>query len=312
MNFTGMLCTIPAAAYGLVNLALSIVLAVAWRARGDRASWTADELLAWRLLPAGAAALVAVTVVLPAFLIYEPNREHEPAGPLFLGLALVAAVAAGAGVARAWRACAGARALLRSCGAVGREAPTADRRIDIVDVAEPIVAVVGGWRPRILAAKGVRDACSDKEFRQVIEHEAAHVATGDNLKLLLLTASPDVLAWLPGSAAITTRWRAAAEGEADERATGADPRKRVALAAALIKVARLAGESHGPSTALSMPVAMDDVDARVRRLLSPPAAVTRKPLIRRFLIGAALIPVMACPFYPLVHRCIEAVVAFGR
>src|SRR5487761_2319970 len=54
-----MLCTIPAAAYGLVNLALSIVLAVAWRARGDRASWTANELLACRLLPAGAAARVA-------------------------------------------------------------------------------------------------------------------------------------------------------------------------------------------------------------------------------------------------------------
>jgi beta-lactamase regulating signal transducer with metallopeptidase domain len=186
------------------------------------------------------------------------------------------------------------------------------QKVDLIDIAEPIVAVLGGWRPRIIASTQVFAACSQEEFRQVIAHEAAHVSTRDNLKLLLLVASPDPLAWLPCDTALAARWRAAAELEADERATGPDPRKRVALASALIKVARLSAGVHRPLAALGMPIALDDVEGRVHRLLSPLPNTSRTTHIKRLMTCAALVPVIALPLYGLVHRFIEALVAFGR
>ncbi len=306
-----MLCLVLAAAYGLNCLVLSILIAVAWRACGRRIGSSADGLLAARLLPPAGAALLTLSLVLPAFLIYEPTREFERPGPVILALVLLAVVAIGAGVARGWRACAVARELLRQFEGVNRRLRSAGSQFDIVDLPEPIVAVIGGWRPRIVAARSVLTVCSGKEFRQVIAHEAAHVSTRDNLKLLLMIISPDVLAWLPSGAALTARWRAAAECEADERASGSDPRKRVALASALIKIARLAGDAGRPPAALSMPVAADDVESRVRRLLLPPADAPRRSLIRGLMIVALLMPIAALPFYALVHRIIEAFVAFG-
>ena len=157
---------------------------------------------------------------------------------------------------------------------------------------------------------GIISACSRDEFRQVVAHEAAHVSARDNLKLLLLVACPDALAWTALGPALSERWRTEAEFAADQRATGDDPQKRVELASALIKVARLFNTDHRARHALTMPVAMDDVEGRVRQLLAP--AHGASAMISKALAPLALlIPVAAVPLYSLVHELIEALVGFG-
>jgi hypothetical protein len=102
------------AVYGLTSLLLSILIAFTWHAGLNRRRMTSGDLLALRLLPSGGALFLALTTVLPAFVIYEPAQEAEKVGPL--------------------RACATTAALVSRCGPADRSCATADHRIDIVDI----------------------------------------------------------------------------------------------------------------------------------------------------------------------------------
>jgi len=298
------------ATLGLASLLLAGLVAVAWYAGLNRVRTASADLLALRLLPVAGALLIAVTVVLPAFLGYEPHRDREAAGPVLLILAAFALLTLGHGIWRGVRAWTAARALLQACGAAKRCVVENGCSVRVVDTAEPIIGVIGGWRPQVVTAECVISGCSPDEFRQVVAHEAAHVSARDNLKLLLLVACPDAIAWTALGAALSERWRTEAEFAADQRATGDDPRKRVELASALIKVARLFDTDHRARYALTMPVAMDDVEGRVRQLLAPAHAASAT--ISKALASLALLtPVAAVPLHSLVHELIEALVRFG-
>jgi beta-lactamase regulating signal transducer with metallopeptidase domain len=211
---------------------------------------------------------------------------------------------------RAWRA---TRTLVRNAQPVAAQPAAGGTEVIVVNVKEPLVGVVGGWRQRIIAARSVAAACDYEEFRQVLAHEAAHMDARDNLKLLMLLMTPDALAWLPTGRALTAQWRAAAELEADERASGTDPRKRVALASALIKVARLSIASGLPRRASRVSSHLSGLEHRVRRLLAPSSAAVRRSFpARRLLTCALILPLLAVPLYASVHRLIEVLVAFGR
>jgi Zn-dependent protease with chaperone function len=311
VSFALTLCLVLLAFFGIASLSLAIMIAIAWHAGLKRTLVESFDLLAMRLLPAGGGAFLVLTVVLPAFLIYEPPNELEPVGPLVVALALFSVVAVADGVRRGLRACLSTRSLFIS-GPVDRWPVKPGLKVDIVDVDEPIVAVVGAWQPRIVAARCVVDSCSQEEFSLVVAHEAAHVSARDNVKLLLLIASPDALAWIPFGAALTARWRVAAEFAADECATGHDPRKRVDLASALIKVARLSTASSRTLPTLCMPVGVDDVDGRVRRLLTPSPRVLRTSTMKVLVASALLLPVVTVPAYALIHEFIEILVGFGH
>jgi beta-lactamase regulating signal transducer with metallopeptidase domain len=251
-----------------------------------------------------------MTVVLPAFLSREPYRDREAGGPLLLILAAFALLTLGHGIWRGCRAWTAARSLLQTCGPAKRCVVENGCIVQVVDIPKPIVGVIGGWRPRVVTTECVISACSREEFRQVVAHEAAHVSTRDNLKLLLLLACPDALAWTVLGAALTERWRTEAEFAADQRATGGDPQKRLELASALIKVARLFDTSLCARHALTMSVALDDVEGRVRQLLAPARASS--PRLSKALASLALLtPVAALPLYALVHELIETLVRFG-
>jgi Zn-dependent protease with chaperone function len=312
MSFNATLCLVLASVYALLCLTLSIGVALSWHAGLGRMRLRPGELLTLRLLPAIGAACLTLTVALPAFMIHEPRHGAEPVGPLLAVLALLALGAGGHGMLRGWRAWAATRALLRRCAPAGRCRVRTGRTVDILDVEEPLAAVVGAWRPRILAADRVRAACSEDEFLQIIAHEAAHISAHDNVKLLLQIVSPDALAWMPAGMALTDRWRAAAELEADARAGGCDREKRLALASALIKVARLSSPGGGQRThALSMPVADDDIEGRVRELLAPSPLAHRPFPVGALLACALMIALVGMPLYRSVHESIESLVAFG-
>jgi hypothetical protein len=304
------LAIVMLATFGLTSLVLAGVVAIGWHAGLKRVRSAAADLLALRLLPVAGAALLSVAVVLPAFLSYEPHRDREAAGPLLLALAVFAALTLGHGIWRGWRALSAARGVLQACGPAKRCLVENGCIVRVVDSAKPIVGVIGGWRPQVITAECVIAACNRDEFRQVIAHEAAHVSARDNLKLLLLLACPDALAWTALGATLADRWRTAAEFAADQRASGDDPQKRVALAAALIKVARLFDTQRGAWHALTMPVARDDVAGRVRQLLTP-AQATSATVSKALLSVALLAPFAALPLYALVHELIETLVRFG-
>jgi Zn-dependent protease with chaperone function len=302
-----MVAIVLLASFGLVALLLSGLVAIVWQAGLKRTITSSADVLALRLLPVAGALLVAVTVVLPAFLRYEPRQDHEAAGPLLLTLAAFALLTVAHGIWRGWRAWTAARSHL---GGIKRCLIENGQMVYVVDVADPIIGVIGGLRPRIITSECVIAACGHDELQQVLAHEAAHVSARDNLKLMLVLACPDALAWTRVGAAISERWRTAAEFAADQRAAGDDPHRRVALAAALIKVARLFANRHELRQALTMPVGLDDVEGRVRQLLTPGYAPAAR--ITQVLISFALLaPLAALPLYAPVHELIEALVQFG-
>jgi Zn-dependent protease with chaperone function len=305
-----LLALVLLATLGLVSLILSGLVALAWRAGLERFGATSLDLLGLRLLPSAGALLIGLTVVLPAFLSFEPHQEHEAAGPVLIVLAALAAAGVSGGLWRGWRACRAARALLACC----RPGPdrVGDATVHVLDSAEPLVAVIGALQPRIVASESVRAACSAEEFGAVLAHEAAHLAARDNLKLLMLVAAPDALALTPLAAELTERWRAAAESEADQCATLGDGERRLALASALIKVARLVKIRGAPRPALGMSVATDDVPGRVRALLGPPASRAQGRILAALAVTALLVPLLALPGYALVHELVEGLIAVGR
>jgi hypothetical protein len=298
------------ATFGLAALLLAGLVAIAWRAGLNRVRAAAADLLAVRLLPVTGALLLALAVVLPAFLRHEPHRDREMPGPLLLMLAAFALLSLGHGIWRGWRAWRAARSLLLECGPAKRCVIENGCRVQVVDTAKPIIGVVGGWHPQVVTAECVISACSQDEFRQVVAHEAAHVSARDNLKLLLLLACPDALAWTALGAALSERWRTEAEFVADQRATGDDPRKRVELASALIKVARLFDSGDRARHALTMPGALDDVEGRVRQLLAPAHAASAT-ISKALALLAVLVPAAALPLYELIHEFIEGLVGLG-
>jgi Zn-dependent protease with chaperone function len=311
MNPVVMLCLVLLATFGLSTLLLSAVVALAWRAKLRPRLISTTDLLTLRLLPAVGSALIVLTVVLPAFLSQEPHQQREAAGPLLLALATFSLVALGHGIWRGRQACVDAEVLLKNCGPVKRRLLDNGQEVEVVDVPEPIVAVIGSWRPRVIAAECVVSACSPAEFQQVIAHEAAHLFARDNLKQLLLLASPDPLAWMPLGTELIEHWRGAAELEADQRASGSDPLKRLALASALIKVARAFGTGHVARPALSMPIVADDVEGRVRQLLAPASSLPRTQMGAITMGLWLLLPTAALPLYHWVHEFIEALVRTG-
>ena len=304
-------CVVMLGVYAAAGIIFSSLISLSWRAGLSQVPFRSDSLLVLRLLPGAGAALLVFSVILPAFLAYEPAHESEGAGPLLWALAALSVIALGDGIRRGWHARKSARKLLQSFAVVAEHWTADGHCVEIVDAPEPIVAVVGGWLPRIIAAERVLAICSEAEFRQVIAHEVAHLSARDNLKCLLLVACPDPLAWLPMGAALLRRWQIAVEFEADERATGSDPHRRVALASALIKVARLAIGAHGTRTLLSLAIASDDVQGRVRQLLAPVRTRMRSTIGGMAILGL-LVPLAALPLHARVHHLIEYLVAFGR
>jgi Zn-dependent protease with chaperone function len=316
MSFDVTFPLVVLAAYGLCNLLLSAAVVLAWRAGLRQRLTDADAVLGVRLLPAMGSATLVLTVVLPAFLLYESPHAQDHPGPLLVASALFALLVLGDGARRGWRAWRATRALLRGSQPLHTHRAAGETEVTVINVKEPLVGVVGSWKQRIVAARCVAAACDHEEFRQVLAHEAAHMDSRDNLKLLLLLTMPDALAWLPTGRALTEHWRAATELEADERASGSDPRQRVALASALIKVARLSIASgrppRKPGRAPQPGTPLIGLEQRIRRLLAPSPAIRRNFARRRVLTCALLVPLLAVPLYASVHRLIEALVAFGR
>jgi Zn-dependent protease with chaperone function len=309
-------------AYTALNVLCSIGLAVAWRAgffSNPTASSTRARRLAWlRALPSLAAAVVALVIVVPAFAMFEPYRDAEPIGPI---LPVLATVAIAQFVASCWLALASAirtrvvaRAWLRD-GTPLNVHPPAGVPAYAIDSIAPIVALVGVFSPKLIAARAVIDACTRDELMAIVSHERGHLHARDNMKRWLMACAPDALRWTPIHHEICAAWHDAAEDAADDVATGGDDSARANLATLLVKIARLGPETAWPMATVSPFIQQDGLARRVRRLLEPSVETRGTASLWPLAAGccAALGAAIASPaILRPVFQVIETLVAFGR
>jgi Zn-dependent protease with chaperone function len=308
----------------------SAAAAVIWHLaarRTDRlpARSEAAGLLLLRLLPSVTASVLVLGVFAPAFYRLEPRGTDETAGPWLVALACVAALLilnAARRVGRAWLA---TRRLVRrwlstSTLVTLRGAPMPVRSIPS---EFPVVSVVGVKRPRLFVSDRVLRECTPEELAAIVRHECAHVAAADNLKRAVLRLCPDLLALMPFGRAIEQQWHDASEDAADD-----DTRRMgsaIALAHALVRVARMGAAVRVPALPTASLYNGDPVERRVRRLLAAagakaedeemPVAAAGRPAWILVVRAAALVPIILAVVvisHPAalrgVYHVIEAVV----
>ncbi|MGH9488161.1 MAG: hypothetical protein ACRD04_11310 [Terriglobales bacterium] len=208
------------------------------RARQNRApEMAARQALRLRMLPLALAALAALVLCVPSYLWLEPRHR----GPEAMSWMCCALALAGAGLA-GWMLLRLAQLGVASwCYSLrvrrqGRRQRVGGAWVRVLAAPAPAMAVSGWLRPQLSVSQPVLAGLSEAELEAGLEHERAHVATRDNLKRLLLAAAP-----LAGgkARALERRWARMVEWAADDRAAGASPERSLALAEALVAVAKL-------------------------------------------------------------------------
>ena len=310
------------AAQFAVAAAASLVVAWVHRAARSRIAALAPDaraarLLALALVPAAAGLGTALAVAL-AWLVHEPRSAGETPGPVLLALALVGLALLAARAASVVSDAVRTHRLVRSFRHGGRELAGLPLPASRAVHAFPVAALAGVWRPRLLLAERVLQALSPAELDAVVAHELAHLAARDNLKRLLLAASPDPLALTAPGRCLRSEFLAAAEAAADARACA-----RVAptvLARAIVKVAGLV--PAGVRLDLGMAAFHPDgsLASRVRALVEGPppireaaARVTRsgrQVIALRVVLAVVLAAVTAGsgPVLAMLHGVIERLV----
>jgi Zn-dependent protease with chaperone function len=306
----------------VVNLSASavvIALARLWldERSGRSAVSRTRALFTLRLFPAAASLLAVLVLFVPAHLAFEPSGSGEAVGAPILALAALSCLVIAAAVRRAVRAWNETRRISHGWAASARPVALAVTGLPAYELTHPfpVVSVLGVFRPRLYVASQVIAALNDTELAAVLEHELAHVAARDNLRYWLLRGCPDVVAWLPGGRALLPAWLCAAEEAADERAALGSGDTALALADALIKVARLVTPDRAalvPALALHNG---DDLARRIRRLLlSPPPPPSATAPSRAVALSGGVLLLAALPFYAptlrVVHGLSERLLAF--
>ena len=265
LSYIPRLWCISLATLFLVHLALGMgvsLIAVPAVRLGERVRplVAARAMLMLRLLPAAGAAFTVVAVCLPSYLWLEPDAPTERVGFGCLFVSLLGIAMWAVSIARGLRAAAGSRRFLLSCE---RSGSPAWKGAWIVDDAAPLLALGGIVRPRLVISRGVLGALSSEQLAAALRHERAHWAARDNLKRLCILLTPGILPFAASSLALERGWKKFAEWAADDRAVAGSTHGSVALAAALVRVARMTADAGDT----------DQLAVRVDRLLreAPPS-----------------------------------------
>jgi Zn-dependent protease with chaperone function len=241
-------------------------------------------LLTLRLLPAGLALIGALGLCVPSYLWFEPEGIQEQVGFACLLMALLGSAIAGLAVFRAVSAAVRSLLFARRCSASGHALTDACRSplpLSVIDSAQPFLALTGIVHPRVVISKGIVNALSSAELAVVLSHESAHRASHDNLKRLCISLAPGFGAATgraeSGFRALERAWMRYAEYAADQEAVAGDAGQSVALASALVRVARFGQMPPLSPVAISFLGDACDLSDRVNRLLTwQPEAMTRR------------------------------------
>jgi len=296
LPYLSRLLCIGLASFFLVHLATSLVIAILTpRAIGAAQALTprraARLLLILRLLPFGLALSAVLGLCLPSYFWFEPDRFEEQVGFACLFFALLGAIIAGVAIARAVRATVATLLFARRCRRSGSQLSLAGDypRATVLEGSAPLLALAGIVRPRLIVSEGVVKTLSEEELSVALRHERAHQTSRDNLKRLCIFLTPGMLPLLPGFRELERAWISFAEYAADEAAVAGDARRSLALASALVRVARLGSARRLSPVTISFLEDVSELSARVDRLLvqSPLLESPHRMLWRR--VGPVLI-----------------------
>ncbi len=325
MTRAALIVTVAFAAYAAISSVLALLVGVAWRAgyltrtQADPAG-KANRLVALRITPSLLGFLLSAGVVLPVYLAFEPIRDYELVGPIPIVLAAIGVMVVFASSCVAARTAFLTRRIKQQWlhSATALEIGPAGVPAYVVDAPSPMVALVGVFSPRLIAARTVIDACSAEELAAIVAHERGHLHARDNFKRWLLTCAPDVMRWTRLHESIVGAWRDAAEFAADDAATRGKEEARVDLAALLLKIARLAPPRFATPAGVSTFADKEGLDRRVRRLLTPSHEQLRASwqLLAPAVLGITLLAVIVAVTSPSdlkeIYEIVELGVAFGR
>lgn len=261
-----------------INVLATVIAATLWRfierpARLWSALTRAQFLLALRVWPPVCSLLTVTTLLLPAYILYEPRQSGEVVSAKLSLLALISLF----GVAlAAWRGAASwvsTRRLvsdwMKDAEALSLEGlPVPAYRIKH---PFPVIAIVGAIRPRLFIASQLFETLSPEELAAALRHEIGHLSAWDNLKRPVIRACCDVLTLIPCGRSLDRAWKEAAEAAADEFTARADRAQgALALASAIIKIARQIPQGKSPALpagAFLIAEAGDDITRRIRQLV---------------------------------------------
>lgn len=232
----------------LVNTLVPFAIRAAGRMQ---ASAAARFLLMVRLAPAGIALFSVAALCMPSYLRFEPDTEFEEVGVVCLVCVLLTVALLARSLWRIAVAILNTRDWLRN------------------PVRGNTIALAGFIHPRVIVSDTVMRALSADELDAAVRHERAHAASRDNLKRMLITLAPETLPFLPARfTTIENAWKKFSEWSADDRAASGDPQQSIALASALVRVAKL-GAAPAPSPLVTFLID-GDLNTRIDRLLAGP------------------------------------------
>jgi hypothetical protein len=271
-------------------------------ARRMRAAAAARLILTVRLLPTGIALGCVAALCIPSYLQFEPESKSEEVGLLCLSLASLGFGMCVVSIHRAMQAVI-LSARQRRAYAQG----TSHELVCVVEGPAPLCVLSGIFRPRLLISRGLLESLSAEELTVALRHEHAHLRSVDNLKRLLLLIAPR----LPGTGDLERDWARYSEFAADDEAGGGDAERSVALASALVRVARLR-MARAPAIAATLIGDQRHLVERVERLLSgtSPCVQNRKDSAAWWVGAAVTVSASACMISSAslhrVHTLIEA------
>jgi Zn-dependent protease with chaperone function len=299
LPYLGRLICLCFAVFFLAQIAVAgIVAAFAGRAlaRAERmpARAGARLLFGLRLLPAAAAAFVVAALCAPSYLWLEPDATAEQVGWVCLAAAIFGMTVCAAGLARAGRAAIRSSRYLRNCQSA-------------VESDAAVLMLAGVVRPRLVVSRGVRQTLTEEQLDAALRHERAHGVSRDNLKRLLMLLAPEPVPGFGALRRLEQGWSRMAEWAADDWAVEGSEERGLALASALLAVARMGRPIQTMPLATPLLADRDGLAERVERLLAGPApsqpAKTAGPAIAFAVTAVAVLIPLALP---AVHRALEA------
>ncbi|CAN5277836.1 hypothetical protein BH10ACI1_BH10ACI1_08090 [soil metagenome] len=237
-----------------INVFWSIAAEIVWRAaspvfKNISARSRAQIIFALSVLPFAAALVFVVAFLLPAYLLFEPQKSDEVISFKLALLTFVSLTGIGFALFRVFKTRQTTRRLLLDWLRNAERIEIENISIPVYSIKHqfPVVAVVGTFRPRMFIARQILESLDAEEFRAVIAHEYGHLVNHDNLKRTVLRVCRDLLVF-PLGKTLERAWSEDAESAADEFAArkGGNP-AAVNLASALVKIARIAPQNASPA-----------------------------------------------------------------
>ena len=306
--------TLALAWFFAINLAASLFAIVVARRFATRTDAPPSVWFTIRMLPAITALAFVIALFVPSYWRFEPREAIEA---FDITLTICGLVAAGIIAVSTYRGAVVWRAAVRRTRVWMQSArPTVLPGTTIpafeIDSDMPILALAGILRPRLLVTRGLLAALTPEELEASVAHEIGHSHARDNLKRLLMRSAPDLFGFTTAARAIERRWAAASEHRAD-RIDAQAPAARCALAAALVKVARLTPSTPALGEPISTLIGGGDIASRVRKLLDDGVATTTVATKTRGVLvtlSVALVAatVLYAPTLRAVHEATETLV----